>query len=65
MDCIKRVVSLLLDTPIYIQVLFEMAEDLFQKEYLDAADCLYDRKIGSPEISSSCNASAGATYLLF
>lgn len=42
LDCIKRVVSLLLDTPIYIPLLFEMAEDLFQKEFLDAADCLYE-----------------------
>ncbi|MEK4734809.1 helix-turn-helix domain-containing protein [Paenibacillus sp. FSL L8-0641] len=42
LDCLKRVVSLLLDTPVYTQLLFEMAEDLFQKEYLDAADCLYE-----------------------
>ncbi|MFC7561569.1 helix-turn-helix domain-containing protein [Paenibacillus farraposensis] len=43
LDCIQRVMSLLLDTSMYIPLLFEMAEDLFQKgEYQEAATCLYE-----------------------
>ncbi|MCC3380616.1 helix-turn-helix domain-containing protein, partial [Paenibacillus farraposensis] len=43
LDCIQCVMSLLLDTSMYIPLLFEMAEDLFQKgEYQEAATCLYE-----------------------
>lgn len=43
LDCMQSVMSLLLDTSMYIPSLFEMAEDLFQKgEYQEAAVCLYE-----------------------
>ncbi|MET3212230.1 UNVERIFIED_CONTAM: transcriptional regulator with XRE-family HTH domain [Paenibacillus sp. PvR008] len=43
LDFIQRVMSPLLDTSMYISLLFEMAEDLFQKGiYQEAAACLYE-----------------------
>ncbi|MGG1653738.1 helix-turn-helix domain-containing protein [Paenibacillus sp. NRS-1780] len=43
LDFIQRVMSPLLDTSMYLPLLFEMAEDLFQKGiYQDAAACLYE-----------------------
>ncbi|MDY8049639.1 helix-turn-helix transcriptional regulator [Paenibacillus polymyxa] len=42
LDCIHRVMSPLLETSMYTLVLFEMAEDLLQKGYLDAAALLYE-----------------------
>ncbi|MEC0238236.1 helix-turn-helix transcriptional regulator [Paenibacillus kribbensis] len=42
LDCIQRVMSPLLDTSMYISLLFDMAEDLFQEGYQDVAACLYE-----------------------
>ncbi|MGW9530671.1 transcriptional regulator [Paenibacillus terrae] len=41
LDCLQRVVSVLLDNPGYLSNLFELAEDCLQNGYLDAATYLY------------------------
>ncbi|MGY3386783.1 transcriptional regulator with XRE-family HTH domain [Paenibacillus polymyxa] len=53
LDCIQRVVSFLLDTPIYIPLLFEMAEDLFHKGHPEAATCLFENVAESERMQHS------------
>lgn len=42
LDCVQRVVSLMLDNPAYLSPLFELAEKCFQHEYIEAAAYLYE-----------------------
>ncbi|ALP39387.1 DNA-binding protein (plasmid) [Paenibacillus sp. IHB B 3084] len=42
LDCLQRVVSMLLDNPIYLDNLFELAEGSHQKGYQKAAAYLYE-----------------------
>ena len=42
LDCVQRVVSLILDNPTYLSPLFELAEKCFQHEYIEAAAYLYE-----------------------
>ncbi|WP_068497708.1 helix-turn-helix domain-containing protein [Paenibacillus kribbensis] len=64
LDCIKRVVSLLLDTSVYIPLLFEMAEDLFPKGYPDAAAYLYE-SVAESERKQHSERLAVCQYRLF
>ena len=41
-DCLRRVVGMLLDNPVYLPSLFEVAEDSFKKGYTEAAAFLYE-----------------------
>ncbi|MEK5259098.1 helix-turn-helix transcriptional regulator [Paenibacillus sp. FSL L8-0663] len=41
LDCLRRVVGMLLDNPVYLPSLFEVAEDSFKKGYTEAAAFLY------------------------
>ncbi|MEK5508665.1 helix-turn-helix transcriptional regulator [Paenibacillus sp. FSL P4-0113] len=42
LDCLRRVVGMLLDNPVYLPSLFEVAEDSFKKGYTEAAAFLYE-----------------------
>lgn len=42
LDCLRRVVGMLLDNPVYLASLFEVAEDSFKKGYTEAAAFLYE-----------------------
>ncbi|QDY86208.1 helix-turn-helix transcriptional regulator [Paenibacillus polymyxa] len=42
LDCLQRVVGMLLDNPVYLPSLFEVAEDSFKKDYTEAAAFLYE-----------------------
>ncbi|TKH41892.1 transcriptional regulator [Paenibacillus terrae] len=41
-DCLQKVVSILLDKPNYLQYLFELAEDCYEEGYNEAAAYLYE-----------------------
>ncbi|WP_068502699.1 helix-turn-helix domain-containing protein [Paenibacillus kribbensis] len=64
LDCIQSVVSLLLDTPTYIPLLFELAEDFFQKSYQDAAALLYEN-VAESERKQHSERLAVCQYRLF
>ncbi|ASR49535.1 transcriptional regulator [Paenibacillus kribbensis] len=64
LDCIQSVVSLLLDTPTYIPLLFELAEDFFQKAYQDAAALLYEN-VAESERKQHSERLAVCQYRLF
>jgi transcriptional regulator with XRE-family HTH domain len=64
LDCTKRVVSLLLDTSMYISLLFEMAEDLFPKGFPDAAAYLYE-SVAESERKQHSERLAVCQYRLF
>ncbi|MGG4501894.1 helix-turn-helix domain-containing protein [Paenibacillus polymyxa] len=42
LDCLRRVVGMLLDNPVYLPSLFEVAEDSFKEGYTEAAAFLYE-----------------------
>jgi transcriptional regulator with XRE-family HTH domain len=42
LDCLRRVVGMLLDNPVYLPSLFKVAEDSFKKGYNEAAAFLYE-----------------------
>ncbi|KAF6657560.1 helix-turn-helix domain-containing protein [Paenibacillus polymyxa] len=42
LDCLRRVVGMLLDNPIYLPSLFEVAEDSYKKGFTEAAAFLYE-----------------------
>ncbi|MEK5548128.1 helix-turn-helix domain-containing protein [Paenibacillus sp. FSL L8-0689] len=42
LDCLRRVVGMLLDNPVYLPSLFEVAEDSYKKGYTEAAAFLYE-----------------------
>ncbi|MCV9948949.1 MULTISPECIES: helix-turn-helix domain-containing protein [Paenibacillus] len=42
LDCLRRVVGMLLDNPVYLPSLFEVAEDSFKKGNTEAAAFLYE-----------------------
>ncbi|WP_431088162.1 helix-turn-helix domain-containing protein [Paenibacillus sp. 8b26] len=42
LDCLQRVVSVLLDKPSYLHYLFELAEDCYEEGYNEAAAYLYE-----------------------
>ncbi|MEC0234519.1 helix-turn-helix transcriptional regulator [Paenibacillus kribbensis] len=64
LDCIQSVVSLLLDTSTYIPLLFELAEDFFQKAYQDAAALLYEN-VAESERKQHSERLAVCQYRLF
>ncbi|MEE4580598.1 helix-turn-helix domain-containing protein [Paenibacillus polymyxa] len=64
LDCIQRVVSILLDTPIYISLLFELAEEFFQKAYQDPAALLYEN-VAESEKKQHSERLAVCQYRLF
>ncbi|MGM1023732.1 MAG: helix-turn-helix domain-containing protein [Bacillota bacterium] len=65
LDFIQRVMSPLLDTSMYIPLLFEMAEDLFQKGiYQEAAACLYEN-VAESEKKQHSERLAVCQYRLF
>ncbi len=53
LDCIQRVVSMLLDNPAYPPLLFELAEDSFQKGYKDTTAYLYEKVAESEKYQHS------------
>ncbi|MGG1619707.1 transcriptional regulator [Paenibacillus sp. NRS-1782] len=42
LDCLQRVVSVLLDKPTYLHYLYELAEDCYEESYNEAAAYLYE-----------------------
>lgn len=64
LDCLQRVVSMLLDNPIYTLSLFELAEELLQKGYRDAAAYLYEN-IAESERKQYSERLAVCQYRLF
>ncbi|MFT9371925.1 MAG: helix-turn-helix transcriptional regulator [Paenibacillus polymyxa] len=64
LDCIQRVVGLLLDSSVYIPLLFELAEDLLQKGYHEAAEYLYEN-IAESEKKQHSERLAFCQYRLF
>ncbi|WP_348622563.1 helix-turn-helix transcriptional regulator [Paenibacillus polymyxa] len=66
LDCLQRVVSMLLDNTmaIHISSLFELAEDLFQKGYKDAAVYLYEN-VAESERKQHAERLAICQYRLF
>ncbi|MCC3380471.1 hypothetical protein JO375_13580 [Paenibacillus sp. UY79] len=64
MDCLQCVVSMLLDNPIYTLSLFELAEELLQKGYRDAAAYLYEN-VAESERKQHSERLAVCQYRLF
>ncbi|MGG4186697.1 transcriptional regulator [Paenibacillus jamilae] len=64
LDCIQRVVSMLLDNPAYPPLLFELAEDSFHKGYKDTAAYLYE-KVAESEKHQHSERLAVCQYRLF
>ncbi|MMZ48186.1 helix-turn-helix protein [compost metagenome] len=64
LDCVKRVVNLLLDTPTYPPLLFEIAEDVFKDGYHEAAAFLY-QKVAESERQQHSEKLALCQYRLF
>lgn len=52
-DCIKRLVEGLLDDLAYVPMLFELAEELFDQKYLQAAAVLYENVALSEKLQHS------------
>jgi transcriptional regulator with XRE-family HTH domain len=63
-DCLKRVVFLLLDNPTYPALLFEVAEDVFKDGYHEAAAFLY-LKVAESEKQQHSGRLAMCQYRLF
>lgn len=51
LDCLRRVVGMLLDNPVYLPSLFEVAEDSFKKGNTEAAAFLYENVSEGKSIS--------------
>ncbi|MEE4565845.1 helix-turn-helix transcriptional regulator [Paenibacillus polymyxa] len=64
LDCVKRVVNILLDFPTYPPLLFEIAEDVFKDGYHEAAAFLY-QKVAESERHQHSEKLALCQYRLF
>ncbi|KJD47128.1 helix-turn-helix domain-containing protein [Paenibacillus terrae] len=63
-DCLQKVVSILLDKPNYLHYLFELAEDCYEEGYQEAAAYLYEN-IAEGEKQQHSERLATCQYRLF
>lgn len=64
MDCIEKIVQNLLDNLLYVPLLFEVAEELFQQENWQAASLIYEN-VGASEKYQHSERLALCQYRLF